>query len=304
MKSAAPKGQSSQEYYRDYSADKPSGQPAAQSSKARDNGWKAEKTHTPFLAQLFRPVVWVARALAWATEPEQSKGRGKIAITGKVLLFSAGMIYSFGMTTEGMLVLLNEGTRDIYGGSNNAEDIRFIPKLGVNDGAAIGRVIPSPLKVARLASNLAFGWVPGYERFSNTQFDNYLVWADPNFYLAVVLALITNILQAKAIRSVSIKNRKARLDSVSGYQVQDLSPKALTIAKIRKTEYQNAMVGDYVFEGVVIVATYVFEISTFLLTFEHQGSNFAFLLINGAIEVFGFEASYKLTGLTDVDEEV
>lgn len=271
----------------------------------RDNNWKPEPIgKTPLLAQVFRPVVWTARALAWLTEPEESKGRGRVVITGKVILFSAGMVYSFGLTAESIHLLLNTSTRGIYGTERTAEEIRFMPKLGVDDGAQIGRVLPSPLKVARLTSNFVFGWVPGYKAFGNTAFDNYLVWADPNFYVAIAGAAITGILQAKAIRSVSIKIRKARLDKVRKYRVDDLSPRALTIAKIRAAEYQHAEVGGVVFDGVVIAASYAFEVATFLVGFDLAGSSVVFLLINGTIQVFGFETCYRLTGLTDVDEEV
>jgi hypothetical protein len=278
---------------------------ATPSTPTRDNNWKPEAAgKTPLLAQLFRPVVWVARGLAWLTEPEESKGRGKIAITGKVLLFSCGMIYAYGLTTESLLVLLNAGTREVYGSGRVAEDIRFMPKLGVQDGARLGRVLPPPMKLIRLSSNFAFGWIPGYRRFENTQFDNYLVWADPNFYIALVGAAVSGILQAKAIRSVSIKVRKARLDRVRHYRVEDLSPRALTIAKIRNAELAHAEVGNFVFDGLVIIASYAFEIGCFLVTFEHGGSTTVFLILNGVIEIFGFETSYKLTGLTDIDEEV
>jgi hypothetical protein len=273
----------------------------------RDNDWQAAPPPpTPLLAHLFRPLVWVARALAWLTEPEESRGhsRGKIAITGQVLLFSAGMIYSFGLTCESMLVLLNAGTREIYGTQQQAEAIRFMPKLGVEDGARLGRLLPSPLKLIRLTSNLAFGWLPGYQAFGNVAFDRYLVWADPNFYVALVLAAIVGLCQAKALRTVSIKVRKARLDQVRTYRVEDLSPKALTIAKIRNQEYRHAEVGNYLFHGAVIAGTYAFEIGTFLFSFAHAGSSLTFLVINGVIEVTGFEVCYKLTGLTDGDEEL
>lgn len=282
-----------------------SASPTANNSRARDNNWQPETAgKTPLLAQPFRPIVWAARALAWLTEPEESKGRGKIALTGKVILFSAGMVYSFGMTTESMLVLLSASTNSITGANRAAEEIRFLPKLGSDDGASLGRVLPSPLKLTRLASNFAFGWVPGYKAFKNTSFDNYLVWADPNFYLAALLGAVVGICQAKAIRTVSIKVRKARLDKVRSYRVDDLSPKALTIAKVRAAEYQHAEMDNYVFDGLVIFGTYVFEIGTLILTFDLAGSNIAFLALNGVFQVFGFEACYKLTGLTDVDVEV
>lgn len=271
----------------------------------QENDWTPEKPEkTPLLAQLFRPVVWVARGLAWATEPEKIKSRGKVAITGKVLLFSCGMLYSFGLTTESILLLLKSQTQNIYSTRATPEEVRFMPKLGVEDGAEIGRIIPSPLKVVRLTSNFAFGWVPGYRAFGNTAFDNYLVWADPIFYVSVVGAAVTGILQAMALRKVSIQIRKARLDKVRHYRVDDLSPKALTIARIRAAEYKNAEVGGVVFQGAVILASYAFEGATFLLGFDLGDSNFAFLLINGSIQIFGFETCYRLTGIDTEDEEV
>ncbi|MBD2261392.1 hypothetical protein [Pseudanabaena sp. FACHB-2040] len=286
------------------SANPPADTTTPADTATRDNNWKPKaSSKTPLLAQLGRPIVWIARGLAWLTEPEEAKGRGKIEITGKVLLFSAGMVYAYGLTTESLLVLLNAGTSEIYGSGRVAEDVRFVPKLGVSDGAQLGRVLPSPLKLVRLSSNFAFGWVPGYRAFGNTSFDNYLVWADPNFYIALVGAAVSGILQAKAIRSVSIKVRKARLDRVRKYRVDDLSPRALAIAKIRNAEFQYAEVDNYIFDGLVIVTSYVFEIGCFLVTFEHSGSTVVFLLLNGVIEVFGFESCYKLTGLTDLEDE-
>lgn len=278
--------------------------PASNPPITRDNDWGPEpKGKTPLLAQLGRPLVWVARGLAWLTEPEESRGRGKIQITGKALIFSAGMVYCFALTTESVLLLLNRGTRNIYGSDRVAEQIRFVPKLGVADGAQLGRLVPSPLKLARITSNFAFGWVPGYRAFGGTSFDDYLVWADPNFYVALVGAALTSILQAKAIRQVSLKVRRARLDQVRSHRVEDLSPKALTIAKIRAAEYQHAQVGGYAFDGLVILASYGFEISCFVLGFSLGDSSFAFLIINGVIQVFGFESCYRLSGLAD-DEEV
>ena len=271
---------------------------------ARDNDWEANVPRAPWFAQPLRPIVWVARALAWFTEPEESRNRGRIYLTGKLIIFSAGMIYCFFYTAESQLVLLTDTTREIASETRTAEDVRYIPKLGVNDGAEIWRFIPSPWKLIRLGSNMLFGWLPGYTAFTNVQFDNYLVWLDGNFLVGSLIGAIISLFQAKSLRSVSIKVRKARLEAVKRYKAQDLDPKSLTIAKIRNAEYQHALVGNYLFYGSAIILTYAYEIVTFVLAFELESSTIVFLLVNGLIEVTGFEVCYKLTGLTDIDEEV
>ena len=265
-----------------------------------------QRQKTPLLANLFRPVLWVVRTLAWATSPsdeaDDSIRRGRMRVTGRVVLFGLGTIGSFLMSTESFYVLLHQ--RGNLLPSEATADIRYVPKFGIDDGAKLGRVIPSPAKLGRITSNFLLGWIPGYSLFQGTAFDDHVVWLDGRFYIAMFAGGLVNIYEGKALRSVSLKLRKQRLDRVKGYQVEKLSERALDIARIRAMEYKSAKVGGYIGNGVAIVLTYAVEIGMFVMSVWSADLNAVGVIFNGLVEVFGFEFCLHQTGVIVHEEDL
>lgn len=267
---------------------------------------KKQRHYTPLLANIFRPVLWVVRGLAWACSPsdeaDESIRRGPMRVTGRAVLFGVGTIASFAMSTESFYVLLHQEGNLLP--TEATADIRFIPKFGIDDGAELGRIIPSPFKLGRIASNVLLGWIPGYGFFQDTAFDNHLVWLDGRFYIAAVVAGLVNIFEGKALRSISLKLRKQRLDRVKDLQVEQLSDRALDIARIRAMEYKSAKVGSYIGNGAAVIATYATEIGMFVISIWSADLNFVGVAFNGLFEIFGFEFCLSQTGVIVHEEDL
>jgi hypothetical protein len=270
----------SPKYYRTYL-------PSPEGNPPTTKQWGHQVKRRPIGAYLFAPAEWLAKAIAWTTNPS---GGAKYA------LYIAAAA-SFGLSVESLYSVMPRQDE------RSAAEIRFIPKPGVNDGADLSRLIPNPLGLLQVGIDALLSWLPFYSKLGSGFSPTFLVWTDLNFYAAILFSSVIQGIEARIIRRVSIDLRKRRLDAVKHRQVEDLSPQALAIAKVRALEYEYAGLGDYAFAAVAILSTYLIEGGVFFRTlYTVPGISSAALLIYGLLNVFGFEVFWALASAPE-DEE-
>ncbi|MEO1401903.1 MAG: hypothetical protein AAFV72_11735 [Cyanobacteria bacterium J06635_1] len=269
-------------YYRTYL-------PSPEGSTPATKQWGSRVKRRPIGAYLFAPAEWVAKAIAWTTNPS---GGAKYA------LYIAAAA-SFGLSVESLYsVMPRQDERP-------AAEIRFVPKPGVEDGADLSRLIPNPFGLLGAGIDALLAWLPFYAKLGPGFGPEFLVWTDLNFYAAILFSAVIQGIEARIIRRVSIDLRKRRLDAVKNRKVVDLSPQALAIAKVRAKEYEYAGLGDYAFSAMAILSTYLIEGGVFFRTlYTVPGISSAALLIYGVLNVFGFEVFWALASAPDNEELV
>jgi hypothetical protein len=240
------------------------------------------------------PVKGIAKACMWFVTPTRS----------------GGAQYVMYALTFGCFMLSVE---NVYVGMNRKDPAghRFIPKLGlVEDGSEIARLLPFP-GVLDSMQNAVLGAVnfsmqaiaPGTKPFR----DNYnpkldlIVWADPNFYAAIVGAGVLSALQAIALRQVSLEVRKTQLQKA---QKKDESIAAATSqssyqqrkrleTRVIETQVKQHGNGKVLMFGALVALSYVAEFLMFAMSAK-PGTPFFQSLILAIASTVGTETSYTL----------
>lgn len=250
-----------------------------------NQGLSPEKKDKPIGDKILAPLAWTAKSLAWVTNPT---GGARFALYGL-------SIYCAALSVESMMVSLPRITGQTQ---NKASDVRFVPKVGIRDGANVMRLV-NPMPLLSAATDGFMSMLPFYVKSGTRE---YSVWTDPNYYMALLIAIAIQAVEARALRAVSLKVRKKRLDDVAKHEVPDLNPKAVHIAKVRAAEYKNAGIGSYAMNGLVVVGAYALEIGAFFGSIA-GGMGLA-QCIYGLVTIFGFEFAWNLAEKTEKDLEV
>jgi hypothetical protein len=188
---------------------------------------------------------------------------------------------------------------------------KFFPKAGIQDGAKIERIVPLPLPLvlgtASSLYNFAGGTLPaenGFERWDYQPKATEMgkAWTDGYFYLAFVLALAVNATQAHLTRPRSIRARKAALDKVRKYRIEDLSPKALDLARARQADLKRAGMGKRYGVVVGVCGSYAIELGSFVTSLAGSTTPLAPGILWALLSMFGAETAWNMDGKTDPDE--
>jgi hypothetical protein len=233
------------------------------------------------LAKLMSPIEKFGKTYFWLTDSSPKEGGAKYIL----YLLS---LYCAAMSWESMYASFPValGIRD------KAESVKFLPKVGINDGANPANLL-NPMELVATVTNMfpALSPVP-LPKVTKTSPQALL---DPTFWIAGVMSLGIATYQAKAVRSISIAARKRRLDAVASYKTPKLDPNSLAIAKVRKKEFENAGMGNYVTSGLMIAGSYAIEAVSFAASIAGGNSNGVAVFINGLGSVFGAESFYNAT---------
>lgn len=251
------------------------------------NGFNPDKDSKPIGETLLAPLKWTVRSVKWLTEPRSGS---------KYVLYTL-CVYSLMLSTEALYVALPSTAK------RPAIERRFMPKIGINDGSDISRLVNLSNFVATV-KEITAAFLPIQLKIPAKQ---WTVWGDPSFYLCLVLAIAIGAIEARALRAVSISMRRKMAERLAKHRPLELDPKSLTIAKVRAAQYQNAGMGRLIWNWIAITGTYTIEFGSFFSSQAGvRGSAGLASLIYAFITVFGFEAFLSLADTTDIeaDEEV
>jgi hypothetical protein len=230
---------------------------------------------------LLKPLDWLSDSVKWLTNPT-AKGGAKYAI--KALAVSC-------------FLLTTENTYQLFAGQ---EAVRFIPKPMVRDGADISRVLPlgdagnAAIGALVAGANLFDAKLENPEPFRKT---DLLIWADSRFYMALVLALFLNGVEAIILRQVSLRTRKTQLQnaqktdqeisSVMSFADQAADFERLE-TKVRKQQVKQFGNGRLLTLGTLLAACYGFEGWSFFAS-AAPGTPFIISTILAVASIFGAE---------------
>lgn len=233
------------------------------------------------LAKLLNPIAKVGKTYFWLTDSSPREGGAKY------ILYTLS-IYCAAMSWESMYASFPValGMRD------KAANVKFLPKVGINDGATLSNLV-NPMELVNTVTN-AFPALSPVKPIAVKKTSPQALF-DPTFWIAGVLSLGIATYQAKAVRSLSIAARKRRLDAVSSYKAPKLDPNSLAIAKVRKKEFENAGMGNYLVNGLMIAGSYGIEAVSFAASIAGGSSNGFAVFINGLGSIAGAETFYNAT---------
>lgn len=157
-----------------------------------------------------------------------------------------------------------------YWQAMNADNPAFLPKPFVNDGAAL--------------------------------LNAFIAIASPSFYLAAVVSLIIQGIQAMVLREIEVERAaaiaQAEYEAVARYKVPEADPKSIDIAEERRKKLKSVGMRTVRTKGALILLTYAIDIGVGIWNFPLAGLlslglffvNFVWLLAS----VFGVEALINL----------
>ncbi|MBD1847368.1 hypothetical protein H6F89_28970 [Cyanobacteria bacterium FACHB-63] len=240
---------------------------------------------------LFKPINWASNGFKWLTNPN-ADGGGQYLMKGFAVLLC-------GLTAENCYQMLQ-----------GKESARFIPKPLINDGARIERVLPLGAVGNAVTGTLAtlpnavgvrnpdgsqLRWRPFGE-------PDFIVWLDPDFYIAVLNAAGINAIEAMFLRRVKLEVRQRQLKNA--IQTDEQIAQSLTYAekkaeaqrletKLRETQLKTYGNGAILFNGVIIFVVYLAEGAMFFAT-SAPGVSVVTNTIYGFLSVFGAEIFWSL----------
>lgn len=190
----------------------------------------------------------------------------------KFLTEPPGSAISTGIGAFYFMMLSAEG----YWQAMSAGNPAFLPKPFANDGADLGVFFTTAL------------------------------W-DWGFWIAVVLSLIIQSVQAKVMRETkdAIDKAKAEYEAVKHYTVdEDVPEGAIAIVNIKRSQYENAGMRSMRTRGALILITYLIDIGTAFWNFPLFGVRLVQTAVN-AIWIFAsvFGAETMMAWFQDALEE-
>ena len=242
-------------------------EPAATEPTAAENG----AIGNAFVAACTAP----AKLMGWLTS-----NRGGKAIVGILALYCAGL------SVEAWYVTLPQ-----VAGQRTEENRKFMPKPFIDDGADLGLL--NPLNAVPAIWDMAMGVFESMLPFvikGAAPAPVRCVWLDWRFYIALLVSVSLQLWQAKALRSLSIGDRQRKAVELSQYKRMSLDPKALDIANVKTSEYNQSLMGKRRANGAMIFLSYLVELGTGFASIT--GSRGVGILTAGVyciIQAFGFE---------------
>lgn len=234
--------------------------------------------------------------LRWLSSPRSNGGATHVYKAMAIVLFGLSVETTYGAIASTV--------------GRSPSDYKFFPKAGIKDGAKIERIVPLPLPlilgVASSTYNFAGSTLPEENGFEPWDYEPKVTemgkaWTDGYFYLAFVLALSINATQAHLTRPRSIRARKAALDQVRKYRIEDLSPKALDLARARQADFKRAGMGKRYGVVLGVAASYAVELGSFVASLSGSATPVAPGVIWALLSMVGAETAWNMDRNTDPD---
>jgi hypothetical protein len=268
--------------------------PAASSTPAPQNNPTAASpagmtpaTKPPIGETILAPLEGAAKSIAWLTNPTG----------GSKYICYAISLYCTLLSVESIYVAMPKALK-LKGNGAVAAQLRFVPKIGVDDNAKIEHLF-NPAELVHVLENNFPALFP-FAAKTKTPIAA-MAFFDTNFWIALIIGFAIAALEARALRQVSIGTRIKRVNELKGYRVPDLDPQALEIAHIRAKEAKGAGVGKYMMTGFVVVGAYAVEIAGFACSVT--AGNFWVNCINGFLGVFGSELFWSIAQPAEAELE-
>jgi hypothetical protein len=236
--------------------------------------------------------------LRWLSSPRSAGGATHVYKAMAIVLFGLSVETTYGAISATV--------------GRDPSAYKFFPKAGIKDGAKLERIVPLPLPLilgtASTVYNFAGSTLPaenGFERWDYQPKATEMgkAWTDGYFYLAFVLSLAVNATQAHLTRPRSIRARKAALDRVRKYRIEDLSPKALDLARARQADLKRAGMGARYGVVVGVIGSYGVELGSFVTSLSGSTTPIAPGILWALLSMFGAEVSWNMDRSSEVEEE-
>lgn len=172
--------------------------------------------------------------------------------------------------------------------SQPREERAFIPKMGVEDGAEFGRVVP----FKNMLSAGAVWIAPDILDPVIPKPSNGTIWFDPTLWFSVVLVSAIQFYESKLFARKSYSEVKAEAQRANAQNKMEVSPRALTAARAKVARHNAYGMGQETMSGLTIIVLYGLEITGFLMGFKGATSALASWAY-GFFTVFGFEVFHE-----------
>ena len=181
-----------------------------------------------------------------------------------------------------------------------AEDVRFVPKFYVDDGAQLGRLSPVP-NMQRFAFNhlpMVPDWVTG-----SIASDKWTVWDSPGLLLmSVMAALVIQRFEAMVLRRKPASVVRAKFEQANRLKRVTADKDSLAEAKVRARQYNSYGTGNLLIKTIGVTGVYALELCAFLGSFAGSVA-FPVTLTYGFLTIFGSEI-FDLLGKEAADERI
>jgi hypothetical protein len=182
------------------------------------------------------------------------------------------------------------------------ENRKFVPKPFIGDGADLGLLSPGPVidYAWDTAMNVLHTMLPFQLKAPPRTYAD-CVWLDWRFYVAAAASFALQMWQARALRSLSISDRRQKALALAGHKKMALDPNSLAIAQARALEYNASLTGRRTANGAMIFLSYAVELGTgWVSVSQATGIGILTAGIYCIIQAFGFEV--MLNQLEDQSE--
>lgn len=200
--------------------------------------------------------------------------------------------YCAGLSIESVYV----STPAFVGDSQRAsEELRFIPKPYVDDGARFGRISPISVRWDFMGS-----WLNPFESPKwPVKWNGSSIWNNPGvLVLAIAVALTIQQFEAMVLRRKSFQQTKKEFDKANSKKKVTADKAAVAEAKIKAAQVNSHGTGGLLLKTLGVVGVYSLEICAFAASFA--GAGFAVSLVYGFLTIAGFEVFDYLAA--DADE--
>lgn len=259
----------------------------------------------PGIALIITPFLWAGKQASYLasclsvgfqdlTDPRSNGSKAVRKVWGektkaqRFLDFAGLAFLSFGINTT-TVQLANFRSVD-------PATVAFLPHPGVS-GYDVGRLVPPVGYVAQSAYNFvmpdSWGLDADYFKVRSN------VYGEWDFYLALALVTTIQLLEAMAIRSVSLDTKRKKFNEINSQEKAVAAPDAIRAARMEAAKVNTHGLGGYGLIGFFVLMVYAVEVTLFCLSVRGASTNLSLLIIIGLAEVFGAEFSWALSERID-----
>ena len=208
---------------------------------------------------------------------------GSLSGTGFNIVATLMSVYCAALSVESVRV----ATASYIGDKQlTQEQIRFVPKPFVDDGARLGRLSPLPNLQRFAVDNIPFvpQWIKGTVRN-----DSWTIWNEPGLLiLAVVAALVIQRFEAMVLRRKGAQVAKRRFEEANKIKKVTADKEAIALARVRASQYNSYGSLELLIKTVGVVGVYGLELFAFISSFA-GGAGAGAVMIYGFLTIFGYE---------------
>lgn len=225
-----------------------------------------------------------------------SNAYGSLSGPGFKTVATIMSVYCAGLSVESIRVATSS-----YMGDQQLtpEEIRFMPKPFVDDGARLGRLSPVP-NIQRFAVNYV-PFMPSWVE-NRVASQKWTVWNEPGLLiLAVVVALTIQRFEAMVLRRRKAETLKRQFDKANSVRKVKADKEAIAIARVKQAQYNNYGTQGLLIKTLGVVGVYGLELFSFLNSFA-GGAGAGASLVYGFLVIFGYEVFDYLGA--DAEEDI